>query len=187
MLDMQALDATTRISPVAATHSSSREWQADQIGLLIVSADDLFRQATRSVVEDLGGMRTVSEADDAVKALDLVQQLLPGLILLDIDALGSEISKMVVRIGELSPESKIVLVSTPGQQAQAVDALRWGAQGHLVKGACTPTEFIDALYTISMGMSILSPGVAGAILAEISQAHKPKYSSGLGLERMSGR
>jgi DNA-binding NarL/FixJ family response regulator len=152
--------------------------------LLIVSAEDLFRQATRALLEDIGGMRMVSEAEGAQEALELVQRLSPGLILLDVDTLKSETSKTVVRIGEVSPHSKIVLVSTPGQRDRVLEALRWGAQGHLVKGACAPTEFIDALYTISQGLSILSPGVAGAILAEISEAHRPKFSSGLSLERM---
>ena len=152
--------------------------------LLIVSADDLFRQATRTLLEDLGGMRMVSEAKDAGEALELVRRLLPRLIVVDVDTLNSETSKTVVRISELSPTSKVVLVSTPGQQAQVLDALRWGAQGHLVKGACAPMDFVDALHTISKGLSILSPGVAGAILAEISQAYRPKYSSGLRLERM---
>ena len=155
--------------------------------LLIVSTEDLFCQATRTLLEDIGGIRMVSEARDAQEALVLVERLLPRLIILDVDTLGSETSKTVVRMGELSPHSKIVLVSTPGQQAQVLDALRWGAQGHLVKGACAPMEFIDALYTISQGLSILSPGVAGAILAEISEAHRPKFSSGLRLERMGGR
>jgi DNA-binding NarL/FixJ family response regulator len=139
------------------------------IRILIVDDDALFRQTIRTLLENADGVMAVGEAKDGQEATALVRELRPDVVLLDVDGLRSNSLQALVRIRELSPDSKIVMLSVQGQEHLVFDALRKGAHGHLVKGESTPLEIVEALRAVTRGESVLSPHMAGWILDEIVQ------------------
>ena len=105
-------------------------------------------------------------------AVYLIHELQPDLVLLDLDTVPSSPSAFVAKIGELHPDSKIVVLSAKETAAPVLDALLNGAQGHLVKGASSREEIVAALHAVRRGASILSPVLAGVILDEVSFRHQ---------------
>jgi DNA-binding NarL/FixJ family response regulator len=135
--------------------------------VLTVSAENAFLQEIWALLENAEDI-TVITGQSGLESVNLLPDLQPDLILLDLDTVTSNASDVVTKISEQHPDIKIVVLSTAGQEASVLDALRSGAQGHLVKGPHNGDELITALHTVNRGDSILSPAIAGVILDEIS-------------------
>ncbi len=150
------------------------------IRVLIVNRDHLFCRATRRLLDGADGMTIVGEAKAGQQAMDLVQELQPEVILWSIDNVPppgemEDDWQAMVRISELYPHSKIIVLGTDIQERLAMEAFRHGAQGYLVQGHCQPigptdlAEIVQAIHTVSQGGTVLSPRVAGWVLDEISK------------------
>lgn len=133
------------------------------IKVAIVDDDDAFRRQTRTLLESAEGITIVGEAQDEQGALDLARNHRPGVILLSLETCT------VAQIRQLSPGAQVIVWNAPGQEHLVLEAFRQGALGHLVKGQAQPNEVIRAIYTVSRGEAILSPGMAGHILDEVIQ------------------
>ncbi len=139
--------------------------------VLITSAETAFCQEMRSLLENAEGI-TAIEQQAGPQLVDQIQDLQPDLILLDLDTKISYPSDIVSAISRRHPDIKIVVLSGPGQESQALNALRNGAHGHLTTGISDRQQLVAALRAVGRGDSILSPALAGAILDEMSHRYQ---------------
>lgn len=142
--------------------------------VLIVDNDDSFHQKTRALLESTEGITVVGEARDGREAIALVRETCPDVILLDIDTPHASNLETVVQIREQFPHIKIIVLHGDGQEQLALDALRKGALGHLVKEKAQPAEIVRAIRTVGRGEAIISPSTAGRILDEVIQEQQHK-------------
>jgi DNA-binding NarL/FixJ family response regulator len=140
----------------------------DSIKVSIVGDDDLFRQRTCALLEGTNGITVVGEAKERLQAIALIRETRPDIIFIDISARPASNLQTMAQICELFPDAKIIVLSDEGQEQLALEALKKGALGHLVKKAQS-AEIVAAIRAVSRGKAILSPGVAGRILDEITQ------------------
>lgn len=138
------------------------------IRTLIVDHDDLYRQVIRSLLESADGITAVGEARNEGEAADLIPSLEPDVILVDVDTVRSDDLQAVAQITELCPNGKIIVLSGNDQERLVLDAFRKGAQGHLVKGKDELSELVKAIRAVNRGESVLSPGIVGWILDEMT-------------------
>jgi DNA-binding NarL/FixJ family response regulator len=79
----------------------------------------------------------------------------------------------VARLDERYPHSKILVLSAfEGQERLVLELFRKGAQGYLDKGSSQMADVVEAVRTVSRGGAVLSPGMAGSILGEVSQMRR---------------
>jgi DNA-binding NarL/FixJ family response regulator len=139
--------------------------------VLMASVEGAFCPEIEALLASVEGI-TLMKKRLGPDAVYLIHELQPDLVLLDLDTVPSNDSAFVARIGELHPDSKLVVLSAKEAAVPVLDALLNGAQGHLVKGASTREEIISALHAVRRGASILSPVLAGVILDEVSLRHQ---------------
>lgn len=138
----------------------------------VVLADDhhIVRHSLRVMLETKADFRVVGEAEDGLQALDLLENLKPDVIVLDV---------MMPRLGGLevarqarkrSPSTRVVVLSMYADEAYVIEALRAGARAYVLK-TCSPEEFVTAIKEAALGHSYLSPPLSDlAIRAYISAA-----------------
>jgi DNA-binding NarL/FixJ family response regulator len=103
------------------------------VGVLIVDDQEPFRSAARLVIEMTDGFEVVGEALDGETAVDLVSELSPQLVLMDIKMPGIDGIEATRRIVHDHPEVRVVVLSTYGEyEQQALDA---GAVAFVSKGS----------------------------------------------------
>ena len=127
--------------------------------MVIVDDDTLVRRALAAYVSEADGMEVVGEAEDGRTAIDVVDRLLPDVVLMDLRMPQMNGLDATIAIGGQRPGSRILALTTFATAASVVPVLRAGAAGCLLKDA-TPAEITDAIRVVHEGSGVLSPRVA---------------------------
>jgi DNA-binding NarL/FixJ family response regulator len=123
----------------------------------------------RTLLTALPDFTVVGEAVTGAEAVQLTNELLPDLVLMDINMPGLNGIEATTRIREQQPRTAILIVTMLDDQS-VFSAMRAGARGYLLKGA-EPTETLRAIRAVASGEAIFSPGVAERLVDYF--AHPP--------------
>lgn len=122
--------------------------------LLIVDDHPMFRQGLRDVLETDPRMKVVGQAADGEVAIELAQQLLPDVILMDINLPTINGLQVTRQIKSRLPEIKVIIITGYDDAEQVVHALRAGASAYCPKDI-TPEALIDTVFEVYAGRYIV--------------------------------
>ena len=134
--------------------------------ITIVLADDhaVVRSGLRMVLDREDDFEVVSEAADADSALRTVLGHKPAILVLDLNMPGEPTSlEAIPRVPEVSPNTRVVVLTMQEDPEFARRALRAGAAGYVLKEAADD-ELVDAIRRVAAGATYLNPRL-GAMLA----------------------
>ena len=132
----------------------------------IVLADDhaVVRSGLRMVLEREGDLEVVSEAGDAETALRMALGHKPAVLVLDLNMPGELTSlEAIPRVRDVSPATRVVVLTMQEDPEFARRALRAGAAGYVLKESADH-ELVDAVRRAAAGDTYLNPRL-GAMLA----------------------
>jgi len=130
----------------------------------VIVADDhpLFLDGLVATLSSDEGLDVVGSARDADGAVALATTSHPDLALLDIAMPGGGVDA-ARRIGEASPETRVVMLTSSEDQDDLIAAMNAGAKGYVLKGIAG-RDLREVLRSIHDGNAYVTPGVAyGAI------------------------
>jgi two-component system response regulator NreC len=139
----------------------------DGAAITIVLADDhaVVRTGLRMVLERAGGFKVVSEAGDAESALRTVLGHKPSVLVLDLNMPGSLTSlDAIPRVKEVSPATRVVVLTMQEDPEFARRALRAGAAGYVLKESADD-ELVEAIRRVADGATYLNPSLGAALAA----------------------
>lgn len=137
------------------------------IRVLIADDHALVRAGIRALVERIDGVVVVGEAGKGSEALELVRQLSPDLILLDITMPDGNGFEVLDQVTKLYPEIKVIVLTVHEAGEYALRAVREGAAGYLPKSAAS-IELEQAIQTVIRGERYISPETAQNTIFEVS-------------------
>jgi DNA-binding NarL/FixJ family response regulator len=140
------------------------------ITVVLVDDERLIRSALKQTLSN-AGIEVIGEAASGEEALELVLDLRPDVVLMDIKLPGIPGEEAIKRLGLLAPASHI-LVLTRTEQNQVIEAIVAGASGYILKTA-PPKAVISAVEATAAGESVLSSEIAGKLLERIRQLEIP--------------
>ena len=148
-----------------------------RISTTVVLVDDepLIRGALAHAFSG-SGLDVVGQAGNGEDAIELVLDLRPDVVLMDLRLPGTTGVQAIERLGLIAPASR-VLVLTRSEQNQVVDAIVAGASGYILKTA-PPAAIIAAVRETAAGGCVLSPQVAGQLLHRIRELGIPTNAPG---------
>jgi DNA-binding NarL/FixJ family response regulator len=138
------------------------------IRVLIAEDHALVREGTRQIVASDSRIEVVGEADDGQMALDLVAELQPDVLILDLHlptVTGIEVARRLHAAG--SP-TRILVLSAYDDDDYVFAAMDAGAGGYLLKTA-HGEEVIDAIHAVHSGQLVLQ----GPIAAKLIKGREP--------------
>ena len=99
--------------------------------ITIVLADDheVVRLGLRTLLEKEPDFRIVGEAADGLEALNLVKQLNPNVLVLDLMMPGINGIEVTWQVKKHSPLTHVIILSMYSNEAYVVETLRKGAKG----------------------------------------------------------
>lgn len=138
------------------------------IRVLIVDDHAVVRQGLRTFLELQDGgplpIEVVGEAINGRGAVDLANHLQPDIVLLDIVMPEMDGIEATARIIESSPGSRVIILTSFGEEERVLPAIRAGAQGYLLKDI-PPRELVQAVREAYLGKVQLHPEVAKKLMA----------------------
>jgi NarL family two-component system response regulator LiaR len=137
------------------------------IRILIVEDQRIVREGLRAVLEDEDEIAIVGEAANGQQAIELFGRLQPDVVLMDLQMPVMDGPEATRRIRELSPDARILVLTTYATDEFIFKALRAGAQGYLLKDA-SANELLDAIHSIHAGQTLLAPAVAARLVMGVS-------------------
>jgi len=148
------------------------------MSIRILLADDhgIIRQGLCSLLEKQPDMEVVGEAEDGQKALDLVRQLVPDVVIMDITMPNLNGVGATSQITSEFPGVKVLALSIHSNKRFVADMLKAGASGYILK-ECLFDELIEAVRTITAGNIYFSPRITDVVVDDyvnhLSDGAKP--------------
>ena len=142
----------------------------DAVTVVLVDQESLIRRALAEVLS-AGGLELVGQAATAEDAVEMVVNLHPDVVLMDLRLAGSSGVTAIEQLGLLAPASR-VLVLTRSEENRVVEAIVAGASGYILKSAA-PDAIVDAVRATAAGESVLSSQIAGKLLDRIRERDIP--------------
>ena len=133
----------------------------------ILLADDhaIVRQGLRSLLEKEPDMEVVGEAEDGRVALNLVRELVPDIVIMDITMPNLNGVDATHEIVSEFPKVKVIALSIHSHKRFVADMLKAGASGYILK-ECLFDEFVQAIRTVAGGGTYLSPRITGVVVED---------------------
>jgi len=139
-----------------------------QIGVLIAEDHLIARMGVRAIIDAEEDMRVVAEATNGQQAVELFKQHTPDITLMDMRMPGLSGFDAIAGIRKISPQARIIALSTYGGDEDIRKALQVGAQTYLTKDVLYD-ELLGAIRAIHKGEPHVSTPVAAALAAQSSQ------------------
>ncbi len=138
----------------------------DVIRVLVCDDHELFRRGLRMVLEAEDGIEVVAEAANGELAVEVVGELAPDVVLMDLrmpQMDGIEATRIVRR---LFPTTRIIVLTVSDEEDDLYGAVKAGANGYLLKEVSIE-EVADAVRAVYGGQSLLSASLASRLLSEL--------------------
>ncbi len=139
------------------------------IRVLVADDHSMVREGIRHVLVESAGFQVVAEASNGDDALALATQHRPDVAVLDISMPGQTGLQVAAKIREGLPGVQILILSMHEHTQYALEAVRAGAHGYLLKDT-GPAEMREAVRTVHGGEPFFSPTIARQLTDAISGA-----------------
>lgn len=133
------------------------------IKILITDDHKITRDGLSALIEKQPNMEVIGEADNGRTAVELVDQLKPDVIIMDIrmpDLNGIDATRQIL---SNSPDSKIIALSMYSDSRYVKGMLQAGVSGYLVK-SCAFDELVNAINAVVANQAYLSPSITDTVM-----------------------
>ena len=138
------------------------------IRVLIADDHAVVRQGLRTFLALQAEIEVVGEAADGEEAAAAAERLQPDVALMDLvmPRLGG--IEAIRRIRELSPSTRVIVLTSFVDEDRMIPAVRAGAAGYLLKDV-QPQELVRAIRTVHDGEALLHPAVVARLMEEVAR------------------
>jgi len=135
------------------------------MSIRIILADDhrIVREGLRSLLEGQPDMEVVAEAEDGQEAVQLVRELVPDVVIMDVTMPGVNGIMAAHQVMAGYPDVKVIALSMHADKRFVMKMLDAGAAGYLLKD-CAFEELARAIKAVIAGNTYLSPEVTGVVI-----------------------
>jgi DNA-binding NarL/FixJ family response regulator len=134
------------------------------IRVLVVDDHTIVRDGLVQLLAAAPDLAVVGSAGDGATAVELAAEHRPEIVVMDLSMPGMSGIEATRLIGERSPGSQVLVLTSFVDRDRVVEALDAGAIGYLLKDA-EPAELVDAIRSAARGESPLDPRAARTMLS----------------------
>lgn len=120
------------------------------IRIVIVEDHSLFREGLRLILNRDKRFKIVGEASNGIQAIDVIGDLKPDMVLLDITMPKLSGIEAIPIIKQKSPRTKILMLTASKDETKIIKSLKAGAKGYVSKNTST-SDLFKAIKLINKG------------------------------------
>jgi DNA-binding NarL/FixJ family response regulator len=129
-----------------------------KITVMLVDDHPVFRQGLRRVLEGEDDLDVVAEVDDGLEALRLAKQMIPNVMLLDINLPSMNGLQVARALKDTLLDINIIMLTAYHDDQQVFHAIRAGASAYFPKDV-SPRRLIEAIRLVHQGSYVVEDRV----------------------------
>ncbi|MFN8596306.1 MAG: response regulator transcription factor [Anaerolineae bacterium] len=138
-----------------------------RITVLIVDDHAVVRQGLRTFLELQDDIEIVGEAANGLEAIDQARRTQPDIVLLDLLMPKMGGVEAIPHLTAACPQTRIIILTSFGEDDHVIPAIRAGAQGYLLKDI-PPRELIQSVREAYAGKVQLHPDAAKKLMTAVA-------------------
>lgn len=166
---------------VTCTIPRQTEIKDGLIRLLIVDDQPFVRESLRTLLDRYEDLNVVGLAEDGNEAIDLCGRLQPHVILMDLDMRHMDGVEATKKIKQQWPHIRVLIFTTFQDTEQALESLRNGADGFLLKSIET-LELANTIRLIHKGGTLIDQGMSHKIFEKFDEQKETPQSKATAYE-----
>ena len=143
--------------------------QTEIIKVLIVDDHQVVRQGLRTFLELHEDINVVGEAENGISAVEMVSQLQPDVVLMDLVMPNMDGITATQKIRSSGSPAKIIALTSFSEDDKVFPAIQAGAASYLLKDV-SPDDLVDAIRAVHHGEARLHPDITRKLMEQVSQA-----------------
>jgi DNA-binding NarL/FixJ family response regulator len=136
------------------------------ISLLIADDHPVVRNGLRGIFTGDPEFEVLGEASNGREAVTLALARRPDVVLMDLRMPETDGVTAIRELAAASPDTRVLVLTTYGDDSDVLAAIDAGATGYLLKDA-PREELLRGVRAASRGESVLSPSVAATLLGRV--------------------
>ena len=144
--------------------------------ILVCDDHTLFLEGIKALLRDQASLEIIGAARDGRQAVELVKELKPDVLLMDVsmpDMTGFDATR---RIREFDQDVKVLILTMHDEEELVARCLEAGASGYIIKDA-PASQLVFAIETVQKGDRYLSPVVLKKVVAGyVENSQRPRTS-----------
>ncbi len=138
------------------------------INVLICDDQVIVSEGLQLILESDPDIKVVGIASDGAQAIEMLPQVQPNLVLMDLKMPGMNGVQATYAINRDYPDIPVLVLTTFDADEWVFDAIRSGARGYLLKD--TPRDrLLEAVKDTVAGKTHIDPSIAGKLLSEVAK------------------
>lgn len=147
-----------------------------KIKVLIADDHQVVRQGLRTFLELQNDINVIGEACDGEEAVQMVRQLAPDVVLMDLVMPRVDGIAATRQVKALGTGVKVIALTSFTEDDKVFPAIQAGASSYLLKDV-SPLELVDAIRAAYRGESRLHPRIAQKLMEQVAQQTNPRRES----------
>ena len=177
--------ALAYLTPTSANSINSRPYSepaqgrlprggSPRIRIRVLLADDhpVVRRGIAYCLDQHANVNVVGEAADGQEALARARELVPDVLLTDMDMPHLNGLAVTEALHKELPQIKVLVLSTHTSTEFVLRCAQSGANGYILKQS-SPEEYVQAIQTVHAGQPFFSPDVARVALNQFIRGNGP--------------
>lgn len=142
------------------------------IRVLIADDQAVVRGGLQLILEAQDDIQVVGQAADGAEAIELVRNLQPDVVLMDIRMPVLDGIEATRQLAASGADTHVLMLTTYGLDEYVYDALKAGAAGFLVK-TDSPERLVEAVRVVAAGEALLAPEITRRLINRFLAAPPP--------------
>lgn len=136
------------------------------VNILIVDDHELVRAGLKGILAVSSEYQVVGEAETGEQALELIKELQPDLVLMDINMPGIGGLEATRKLKQANPEIKVIVLTMHKEGPFPSNLIKAGAKGYITKD-CGVEETLAAIVAVMKGNTYISNEVAQQLAVDM--------------------
>lgn len=154
--------------------------------ILIVDDHPLFRKGVIQLIQAAPEFRFVGEATSGKEGIQLVHQLHPDMVLLDLNMKDMNGIEVLKAIKDAELDSRVIMLTVSDHAEDLMAALQAGADGYLLKDM-EPEDLMRQLGEAARGKITISESLTQLLVASLREKNRPTSLTEAGLTEQENR
>lgn len=137
-----------------------------KIRVMIVDDHPVVREGLQQLMELDGAVEVVGKADSGLACLEMVDELSPDIVFMDIKMPGVSGLEATRLLCARHPHIKVIVLTIYDDEQYVAEAIQAGARGYVLKDV-TSDELIDIIHRVHQEKAFLDPGITDKVLDSI--------------------